>query len=327
MNWTQRIGQLACKLQTSRNALPGRFQATSRWRSFRPAPLGLALVLSAPMAVGAPQDSPGLEASTSEAAIPTGIESAPMESSAESEAPTPRDLNQRYTEAVEFWRAGEHARAGAIWKALEIDAGPAREPGRDEGPVFSRAALFHALGNAEFRAERPLRAAGYYLRALEHSPRDLGLRRNLALARSAADVDLEDDRSTLERFAGIANPSEARWLALLGLIPLAIGGLVEALCGGLIGRLTAIAGLVASLVLATPYLFDRFGPEGSRLLVTSSESVTARSEPRGDAARVGEVSPGERLTEVERWPGWVRVELSPELRAWVPDSSVFGLDL
>ncbi len=293
MNWTQRLGQLA---------------------------------FAAPMALWALQSSAVPEAALSEVGGASNLEIAPIEVPAETETPTPHELNQRYTEAVDFWRAGDHARAGAMWKALEADIGPAREPGRDENQVFSRAALFHALGNAEFRAEHPLQAAGYYLRALEHSPRDRSLRRNLALARTAADLDLKDKRSTLERFAGIANPSEARWLALLGLIPLAIGGLVEALRGGLIGRLTAIAGLVASLVLATPYLFDRFGPEGPRLLVTSSESVTARSEPRGDAARVGEVSPGDRLTEVERWPGWVRVELSPELRAWVPDSGVFGLD-
>lgn len=294
MSWTQRLGQGV---------------------------VALALLLAAPLAFGAQQD-----ASVPEAAAPADLEVAQAEASSEPQAPTARELDRRYTEAVEFWRAGEHARAGAMWKALEIDLGPAREPGRDEGRVFSRAVLFHALGNAAFRAERPLEAVGYYLRALEHSPRDPGLRRNLALARSAADLDLEDERSTLERFASIANPSEARWLALLGLIPLAIGGLVEALRGGLIGRLTAIVGLVAALVLATPYLFDRFGPASTTLLVTSPESVTARSEPRGDAARVGEVSPGDRVTEVERWPGWVRVELSPELRAWVPESSVFGLE-
>ena len=239
---------------------------------------------------------------------------------------TAKALDRRYREAVEFWRAGDHARAGMLWKSLEGDLGPAREPNQAAGPGFSRAALFHALGNAAFRAERPLEAVGYYLRALEHRPRDPGLRRNLTLARTAADVGLEDDRSTLGRVAGVANPTEARWLALFGLIPLAVGGLIEALRGGLIGRLAVVAGLLGALVLATPFLFDRFGPDDPRLLVISPEPALARSEPRQQAARVGEAAPGERLVEIERWPGWVRVELNPRLRAWVPESSVFRLD-
>ena len=235
---------------------------------------------------------------------------------------------ERFRTGLELWRRGERALAESAWLDLARELPPAPEPGHGGERVFDRVALFHALGNAAYRAERPLAAVGWYERGLRHRPRDPELLANRRLARIAAELDPEDQRqSALVELLRSVSRGEARWLALLGLVPLAFGLLAEALRGGRVGRGLAALGVLAAGAAAAPYLHARLGPPPPDLLVVAPGGAGVHSEPNAASERVAELPAGSTTSEVERWPGWVRVRVDEDLRAWLPEAAVFPLDL
>ena len=120
------------------------------------------------------------------------------------------------TEAVEAYRAGDHALALARWDELSRET--------TEDPA-ERGRLLYNAGNAAARTGSWFEAVGYYNEALDVTPRDGDLWTNLEFARREAGLEPRDRGdlvSTLERGLWAWTVGEARWIALGGLLFFAV---------------------------------------------------------------------------------------------------------
>jgi hypothetical protein len=238
------------------------------------------------------------------------------------------EVEQLFDSGVVAWRRGEYAVAEERWVELLtlVDGLPRDVRGRER--VVDLHALLHDLGNAAFRLERPLEAAGYYLAALRHAPRDVATRANLDLSRRAGGLEPEPDPDFLGSLVlslGLVTPEESRWLALIGLLPLLTGLLGEAIRGGRAWRALAALGLVAAALAAAPLLRHELLRGADPVMVVEPEGVPLRAEPLVERAVIGELAPGDVVERIDALPDWVRIERPDGLRGWVPRGATFEL--
>ena len=267
---------------------------------------------------------------------------APAAGPAENVAPTPPPapapdpyelqlgaLERRFDEGVEAWRAGAYEIAQGRWLAALEESRMSAADLRGRERILDRHALLHNLGNAAFRLERPLEAVGWYLAALRHAPRDRETRANLALARSAAQIDgeLDDDfGESVGEGLDLITAAEARWLALLALTPLLITLLGEAVRGGRAWRAAVALSVLTAIAGAVPLAHHTFASADDPVMVVSKGSTTIRSEPLDDRPAIGEVSAGEVAQRIDELPDWVRIERRDGTRGWLAREAVFPLD-
>jgi len=221
------------------------------------------------------------------------------------------------------WLVGARERASEAWRAaLEANPKPALRP-----------ALYYNLGNVAWHAQRPLEAVAWYTAALPLAPREPDLLDNLDFARREAGLpprDRGDLLSALERYLSAWTEGEARWLALLGLIPLAVALCGEALRGGAAWRLLALGALLLALAAAAPYaqhqrrLSEDAGlvvaPTGARLLcepALTKGAVAPTGRPLAEA--------GSRVRRIDAVEAWVRVVDPSGERGWIPRDAFFEL--
>lgn len=221
--------------------------------------------------------------------------------------------------ATDAYRRGDFAAATRAWTELLQDRSL---------PAAERARLCFNLGNAAFRDERPLEAVGWYEAALRLTPRDSDAWANVEHARSAAGLEPKDRgdlAATLNRLAHAPTHAESGWLALAGLV--AFGGALafEALRGGRAGRRVAWLGVLVALAAAAPWAVQRGTSERDPLLVVEKDKALVRSEPRKDAAVVGEAAAGERVERLDTLLDWTKVEVDGAT-GWVPSAQVFALE-
>jgi tetratricopeptide (TPR) repeat protein len=232
------------------------------------------------------------------------------------------DLEARDAAALEAYRAGDLETARVLWREV-------LEEGREVLPDGQRARLCYNLGNAAARREAWLAAAGWYTAALRLRPRDADAWANLELARLEAGLgaaDRGDLRATVERLLSSLTAAESAWLALLGLLPLALALVGEALRGGSAWRLASWSALALALLLALPWLRHRLRTGGAEVFVVAEEGARARNEPRGDGTSVEELAPGDVHRRIDSLPGWVELELPAGRRGWVRESALLDLD-
>ena len=223
------------------------------------------------------------------------------------------------TDAVDAYRAGDHADALARWDELlrTTNLEPA-ERGR----------LFYNAGNAAARGGSWFEAVGYYTEALHVTPRDGDLWANLEYARREAGLepaDRGDLVSTLARGLSAWTLEEARWIALGGLLLFAAALIYEALRGGRPGRSMAWAGLTLALLSAAPLARHQLADDSPTVFVVSRTGLAVRSEPRSDAQVLERATPCTYLRELDRLSGWVGVELEGGTKGWVPEEGVLSL--
>jgi len=222
-----------------------------------------------------------------------------------------------FQQGVEAYRRGDHHTAESLWRRL-FDTG---------SDTIAPAVLYYDLGNAAFRLERPLEAAGWYTAALQLAPRHADAWANLELARERAGLDPADRGDlvdTLRRLGSALTLVELEWtLVALAAVLLAVL-LVEALRGGLVLRRTAwVLGAVA--LLGAALWFGRtVSRERAPLFVTETGGVALRSEPRTDAATVGRVDPAKVVECLDGMPGWLRVQADGQV-GWVEEASILVL--
>lgn len=223
--------------------------------------------------------------------------------------------------AVAAYRADDLESARTLW----LDA---LQAGADELPDAERARLCYNLGNVAGRREQQLEAVAWYTAALRLRPRDDDTWANLELARLEAGLEAADRgdlAATVERLLASLTDSESAWLALFGLVPLALALGYEALRGGRLGRWLALGALVLALSCALPWLRHRIESQREPVMVLAPDRVQVRSEPRSDAQRIEELSAGQVVARLDQLPGWVEVELDGRRRGWLRDSAVFDL--
>jgi len=223
------------------------------------------------------------------------------------------------SDAVDAYRAGDHAAALARWD--EVLRTTTLAPGE-------RSRLLYNAGNAAARGGGWLEAVGYYTEALEGTPRDADLWANLEYARREAGLepaDRGDLVATLGRLLSAWTVEEARWIALSGVLLLAAGLAHEALRGGREGRMSAWVGLGLVLLASAPLARHELADESPQVFVVSEHGIALRSEPKADAQVLERAEPGTYRRELDRLSGWVGVETKSGVKGWVPESGVLAL--
>lgn len=238
-------------------------------------------------------------------------------------ASIPQDASARVaaidTAAVEAYRSGDHVTAVQRWDELLRTA---------ELAPRERSRLFYNAGNAAARDGAWHLAVGYYTEALEGTPRDGDLWANLEFARREAGLepaDRGDLAATLGRLLSAWTSGEARWIALGGVLLLAVALAHEALRGGRGGRVSAWIGLVLAVLASAPLARHELADESLRVFVTAERGVVLRSEPRATAQVLEHAEAGTYRRELDRLGQWVGVETTSGAKGWVPESGVFAL--
>jgi len=223
--------------------------------------------------------------------------------------------------ATAAYRDGDLETARVLW-VEEL-----RE-GRDTLGANERARLCYNLGNLAARREAWLPASAWYTASLRLRPRDAETWANLELARLNAGLEAADRgdlKSTVERLLGSLTTGESRWLALLGLLPLAIALAGEALRGGLAWRAASWATLGLALLAALPWLRHAWVDGEHPVFVVAESSERARNEPRATASGVEALEPGAVLERVDALPGWIEVRFDDGRRGWAREDALFDL--
>jgi len=223
--------------------------------------------------------------------------------------------------AIEAYRADDLETARALWLDL-------LKQGRASLPAAERARLCYDLGKVASRQARGLEAVGWYTAALRLRPRDGDTWSNLELARLEAGLEAADRgdlAATLERLLGAVTAPESSWLALLGLLPLALALGLEALRGGRPWRWLSLAALALAILCALPWARHRLEEGRDPVLILAKDRVSLYAEPRLDAERIGELPAGAITDRLDALPDWAEVEFEGRRRGWMRSSSVFTL--
>ncbi|MCB9913689.1 MAG: SH3 domain-containing protein [Planctomycetes bacterium] len=223
--------------------------------------------------------------------------------------------------AVEAYRAGDLATARTLWLELLED--------RASGPRGAeRARVLYDLGTLALREDQPGEAAGWFTASLRLRPRDRETWENLEYARLEAGLpaaDRGDLADTAKRLVSSWTPGEARTLALLSLLPLALCLLLEALRGGWLWRVLGLGALCVACIGALPMGWSMLVAQTDPVLVIDSNGAQVRVEPRGDASAQRTLAAGDVVERLAEHPDWVQVRVGAD-RGWVRESSVFALD-
>lgn len=231
--------------------------------------------------------------------------------------------------ALEAYRAEDYAAASAWWNdALDASTG-VDELGEPLASDGERARLMANLGNCAARQDDWAKAAAWFEASLRLRPRDAETRDKLDFARSEAGwppLDRGDLASTTARALGSFTADEARWLALLGLLPLVVSLAGEALRGGRAWRRAAIACAVVWLLACAPCMHASWKADADPVLVTNPNGAAARSEPRESAERLERLPSGTHWKRLDELPDWTRLRGPDGRSVWVPSRDVFELE-
>jgi len=223
--------------------------------------------------------------------------------------------------AVAAYRDGDLETARHLW----LETLEASEPALSDS---ERGRLCYNLGNLAAREEAHLEAVAWYTASLRLRPRDPDTWANLELARQRAELDPADRgdlAATVERLLRSWTRAEASWLALLGLLPLTVCFLFEALRGGRRWRWLVPLAAGLALVLAGPWLRHALSVGDEPQMVLRPEGAGVYAEPRGDAERIAELDAAEVVLRTDGLPGWIEVRLEDDRRGWMKSEGLFRL--
>ena len=237
---------------------------------------------------------------------------------------TPRGLSQDKSPdaaAIEAYRANDLETARSLWLEL-LEQDPPAVVGRE------RARIAYNLGNLASRDGDELQAVGWYSAALRERPRDDDTWANLKLARLNAGLEAADRgdlRATVQHLILSLTLTESSWLALFGLLPLALCLGFEAFRGGRRWRWASAAAFCHALLLVVPYWARSQEARSDPMLVTKTEGLALRSEPRPDANRILELEVGDEVERIDEILEWTSVRALGGRRGWVKTEGVFAL--
>ena len=232
--------------------------------------------------------------------------------------PAPLEL---FEAGVASYRAGNLEAARQQWLAsLRAEA---------ETPMgLDLAAVYHNLGNAAFRLERPVEASAWYTAGILLEPRDSDLWANVELARARAQMppaDRGDLRATLDRLARQLTLPESEWLVLACALLWGAALGWEALRGGRDARLALLGSTCVLALACIPWGLCLREAGRDTLFVIAPGGAPLRSEPNAAATSLTTLAAGTLGERIDGLPGWVRLELEDSRRGWIRADDVLRL--
>jgi len=191
------------------------------------------------------------------------------------------------------------------------------------------AEVFYNLGNSYFKSKKIGKAIVNYKRALRLAPRDRDARGNLSLARSMT-VDKIDrpDKGFLIKIILLpyATMNINHLTILVSLLYLAIVTLLAVSIFFAAKRKVlfyTVWVFAAALIISSIFLAAKIHGENSiKHAVVISEKVDVRSGPKEDYLLQFTLHEGAEVRLVKESQGWYEIDLSKDLRGWLPKDSV-----
>jgi len=222
----------------------------------------------------------------------------------------PDRLDRAFERGTAAYRQGQYDRAVRHYRAV-LDSG------------YASAALYHNLGNAYARLERPGPAIRYYEKARRLRPDDPRLRHNLEQVRRRAGVYPDPLGQGPSRLLGTL---VKEWSPLIpfgaGLL-LFGGGLVAAVWGArpdrpVPWRRPHVWGpLAGGLVLVAVALGTSYAQSLDRRAVVVASEAPVRAAPDSEAAPDTTLSEGAMVEMQDRRAQWQKVRLADGTTGWV----------
>jgi tetratricopeptide (TPR) repeat protein len=189
--------------------------------------------------------------------------------------------------------------------------------------------VFYNLGNSYFKLKKIGKAILNYERALRMDPADRDIRSNLKFARSMA----IDKINTAER--GFAQSAVLFFYDRMALdeLTVAVSFFYLAIILLLIFSIFFVAkrkiifytagSLIAALFVFSIFLTAKFRDENFvKTGIIVVEKIDARSGPKEDYLLQFTLHEGAKVRIVKKAQGWYEIDLSKDLKGWIPETSV-----
>ncbi|MDP2920913.1 MAG: tetratricopeptide repeat protein [Candidatus Omnitrophota bacterium] len=189
--------------------------------------------------------------------------------------------------------------------------------------------VFYNLGNTYFKLKKTGKAILNYERALRLAPRDRDARLNLKLARSmtADKINAPErgfildamlflyDRMTLNELTAMCS---AFYLAIILFLIFSINFVAKKKIMYYIAGTFGLTLCLSLLFLSAKIRDENFTKSG--IIIT--EKIDSRSGPREDYLLQFTLHEGTKVNIIKEAQGWYEIDLSRDLKGWIPKSSV-----
>ncbi|MBU3911592.1 MAG: tetratricopeptide repeat protein [Candidatus Omnitrophica bacterium] len=188
--------------------------------------------------------------------------------------------------------------------------------------------VFYNLGNSYFKLKKIGRAIVNYRRALRLAPGDRDISHNLKLAR-AMTVDKIERPEKGFLVKALLLPYDSMNIDQLTIfVSMAYLCIVTLLIVSIFfaarrrGLFYAVGTLAAILIVFFIFLASKIRAKNSKEAVVVVDSVDARSGPKEDYLLQFTLHEGSEIRIVEDAQDWREIDLSKDLRGWIPKDSV-----
>ena len=225
------------------------------------------------------------------------------------------------TRAEQAYRTGQYDLAVTLWQDRLNELGEVR------GTSDLRGGLCYNIGNALYRAERPMEALAWYHAAHRHWPRHPDLRANLDFVRGELGLEpIQGDGlgATWMGWMRSWTPAESGWLAWWGIGILAFALAWEALRGGRWPRRAVWIAAAVALVLWMPWLRTFWVSPDPTAMIVAERGASGRSEPRTSARSLVGLEAAETVYPMDAWQDWVKVRTREGKEVWVGSEKVLS---
>lgn len=189
--------------------------------------------------------------------------------------------------------------------------------------------VFYNLGNSYFKLKKTGKAILNYERALREDPRDRDIRFNLKLAKTMAidKIDMSERGFVLNAILFLYDRLSANELSgicsffYLAIILSLLFSIFFTAKKKTILYIVSMLGVMASIFFV--FLFSKIRDESFiKVGIIVTEKIDARSGPKEDYLLQFTLHEGAKVRIVKKAHGWYEIDLSKDLKGWIPETSV-----
>lgn len=189
--------------------------------------------------------------------------------------------------------------------------------------------VFYNLGNTYFKLNKPGKAIVNYKRAKKLAPRDRDIKLNLALAENMGVDKIEKPekgfilKAILFLYDGMSVNELSVFASVVYLIIIALLIFLIFMVERRKTILYTVGSLGILLIIVTVFLVAKIhGENFVKKAVIISNEVDVRSGPKEDYLKQFTLHEGTEVRVVEQRQNWYEIDLSKDLRGWLPKDSV-----